>query len=141
MSTHTLSLNTSSCIPCNIQYTLPVPSCIQPLIPSLPPSLSYHQQHTLIHPLIPPPTPSVPILHPTGAEEIDSFLNVLDERADQDARNLLLIPLYSSLPYDVQMRAFQPTPVGSRKIIATTNIAETSVTIEGIVTINTCPTL
>ena len=30
------------------------------------------------------------------------------------------------------MRAFQPTPAGSRKIIATTNIAETSVTIEGI---------
>lgn len=67
-----------------------------------------------------------------GAEEIDSMLQLLDERADQHARNLTLIPLYSSLPFDMQMQAFQPARKGTRKVIVATNIAETSVTIEGI---------
>ena len=68
-----------------------------------------------------------------GAEEIDTLLDMLEERADHHARSTLaLLPLYSSLPFDMQMRAFQPAPKGTRKVIAATNIAETSVTIEGV---------
>lgn len=42
------------------------------------------------------------------------------------------MPLYSSLPAAVQMRVFERAPRGSRKVIFATNIAETSVTIDGI---------
>jgi ATP-dependent helicase HrpB len=43
-----------------------------------------------------------------------------------------LTPLYGALPPEVQDRAIQPTANGRRKIVLSTNIAETSLTIEGI---------
>ena len=46
--------------------------------------------------------------------------------------------MYSGLPQDRQMAIFQPTPKGTRKIIVSTNIAETSVTIDGIVYVVDC---
>lgn len=46
---------------------------------------------------------------------------------------VLVCVLYAALPPEAQMFAFQPRPDGcSRKIILSTNIAETSVTLEGI---------
>jgi ATP-dependent helicase HrpB len=41
-------------------------------------------------------------------------------------------PLYGDLSQDDQDRAIQPPPLGQRKIVLATNIAETSLTIEGI---------
>merc|ERR1711964_517171 len=38
----------------------------------------------------------------------------------------------ASMPTEIQMRAFDPPPVGHRKVILATNIAETSVTINGV---------
>lgn len=46
---------------------------------------------------------------------------------------LLVVPLYSSLPPAQQQRIFDPAPAGGRKIVVSTNIAETSLTIDGIV--------
>lgn len=46
--------------------------------------------------------------------------------------NVKFIPLYGSLPLDEQEKAISPAASGIRKIIFTTNIAETSLTIEGI---------
>jgi len=47
--------------------------------------------------------------------------------------NVLICSLYAALPPEQQMFAFQPKPPGCiRKIILATNIAETSVTLEGI---------
>lgn len=43
-----------------------------------------------------------------------------------------IIPLYSLLPSDKQMRVFQPPPPGHRLVVVSTNIAETSLTIPGI---------
>lgn len=43
------------------------------------------------------------------------------------------LPLYAGLTMEEQLRIFQPTPRGSRKVIVSTNIAEASVTLEGIV--------
>ena len=43
-----------------------------------------------------------------------------------------ILPLYSLLPNDQQMRVFQPPPPGHRLVIVATNVAETSVTIPGI---------
>lgn len=43
-----------------------------------------------------------------------------------------LCPLYGALPLTEQQKAIQPAPVGRRKVVLATNIAETSLTIEGI---------
>jgi len=45
----------------------------------------------------------------------------------------LILPMYGALPYPEQLKVFRPTPRGMRKIIIATNIAETSITLHGIV--------
>lgn len=49
-----------------------------------------------------------------------------------------VLPLYAGLPHDRQMGVFEPAPKGVRKIIVSTNIAETSVTIDGVVYVVDC---
>ena len=43
-----------------------------------------------------------------------------------------VVPLYSLLPSEKQMRVFEPPPPGSRLVVVATNVAETSLTIPGI---------
>lgn len=43
-----------------------------------------------------------------------------------------VFPLYSQMPQGKQMEAFVPVQAGIRKVIIATNIAETSLTINGI---------
>ncbi|KAJ2644646.1 putative ATP-dependent RNA helicase DHR1 [Coemansia sp. RSA 1694] len=45
---------------------------------------------------------------------------------------LFVLPLYSLLPADQQLRVFAPPPAGSRLCVVATNVAETSITIPGI---------
>ena len=55
------------------------------------------------------------------------------------AGELKCIPLYSTLPPHLQQRIFEPAPPNKpngaigRKIVVSTNIAETSLTIDGVV--------
>lgn len=49
-----------------------------------------------------------------------------------------VLPLYSSLPPQQQKKVFRPVPEGTRKIVVATNIAETSLTIDGIVYVVDC---
>jgi len=51
------------------------------------------------------------------------------------ARKLWCIPLYGRLSGEEQERVFRPTPDGKTKVVLATNIAETSVTIDGITTV------
>lgn len=53
-------------------------------------------------------------------------------------RSLHLIPLYSRLGKDEQERVFEKTPFGKTKVVVSTNIAETSVTIDGITSVIDC---
>lgn len=46
---------------------------------------------------------------------------------------LLILPMYGSLPNADQLKVFQHTARTQRKVVVSTNIAETSVTIPGIV--------
>lgn len=64
-----------------------------------------------------------------GEEEIERASAEIQEQAD----DLLVLPLYSSLPMTQQRKVFPPAPEGQRKVIISTNIAETSVTIDGVV--------
>ena len=51
---------------------------------------------------------------------------------------LIITPIYSALPSDLQAKIFLPTPPGARKLVLATNIAETSLTIDGIVYVIDC---
>ncbi|GMH20498.1 hypothetical protein Nepgr_022339 [Nepenthes gracilis] len=71
----------------------------------------------------------------TGQEEIEAVEGLIQERIRQlpaGNQKLVAVPIYSSLPSDQQMKVFMPVPDGFRKVILATNIAETSVTIPGI---------
>lgn len=71
----------------------------------------------------------------TGADECDGLVQALHEQAGKGYQGLALsaTPLYAALPIERQLEAFSPTPPGTRKVVVATNIAETSVTIPGIV--------
>uniref|UniRef100_A0A2P2I5T5 RNA helicase n=1 Tax=Hirondellea gigas TaxID=1518452 RepID=A0A2P2I5T5_9CRUS len=71
----------------------------------------------------------------TGQEEIDTACEILYERMKalgSDVPELQILPVYSALPSEMQTRIFDPAPPGSRKVVIATNIAETSLTIDGI---------
>lgn len=68
-----------------------------------------------------------------GAEEIRRTQRRLEPLADRLDR--LLLPLHGSLPAEEQMLALRPAAGGRRKIILATNIAETSLTIDGVRTV------
>ena len=64
-----------------------------------------------------------------GVGEIQRVQNYLAERVADD---VLLCPLYGALSLSEQRQAILPAPAGKRKVVLATNIAETSLTIEGI---------
>ncbi|TFK26639.1 P-loop containing nucleoside triphosphate hydrolase protein [Coprinopsis marcescibilis] len=75
------------------------------------------------------------LLFLTGQEEIDTACEILFERMKAlgpKVPELVILPIYSALPSEVQSRVFEPTPPGSRKVVIATNVAETSLTIPGI---------
>ncbi|PKS10072.1 hypothetical protein jhhlp_004697 [Lomentospora prolificans] len=75
------------------------------------------------------------LLFLTGQEEIDTSCEILYERMKAlgpDVPELIILPVYSALPSEIQTRIFEPAPPGSRKVVIATNIAETSITIDEI---------
>ncbi|GAA5885982.1 hypothetical protein JCM5296_007051 [Sporobolomyces johnsonii] len=70
----------------------------------------------------------------TGQEDIETTCDVINERLAQidDVAPLAVLPIYSQMPADLQAKIFAPTEDGRRKIIVATNIAETSLTVDGI---------
>ncbi|KAL5730344.1 RNA helicase [Ranunculus cassubicifolius] len=71
----------------------------------------------------------------TGQEEIDHACQSLYERMKglgNSAPELIILPVYSALPSEMQSRIFDPAPPGKRKVVVATNIAEASLTIDGI---------
>ncbi|KAE8269437.1 hypothetical protein A4X09_0g2911 [Tilletia walkeri] len=70
----------------------------------------------------------------TGQEDIEVCAAVVQDRLSQldDAAPLLVLPIYSQMPADLQAKIFDPAENGERKVIIATNIAETSLTVDGI---------
>ncbi|PHM63890.1 ATP-dependent helicase [Xenorhabdus stockiae] len=64
-----------------------------------------------------------------GVREIQRVQAYLEEKVGSDT---LLCPLYGALSLTDQRMAIMPAPAGKRKVVLATNIAETSLTIEGI---------
>ncbi|NWX91006.1 DHX40 helicase, partial [Nothoprocta ornata] len=78
----------------------------------------------------------------TGQIEIEKACDILFQKAenidyryevqDSSVEGLLILPLYGSMSTDQQKRIFLPAPSGIRKCVVSTNIAATSLTIEGV---------
>lgn len=83
------------------------------------------------------------LLFLTGEEEIDQMKKSLERdaaRLTDKHGELVVIPLHSSLPPAQQQKIFEPAPgpkfpggPPGRKCVVSTNLAETSITIDGIV--------
>ncbi|CAF2368529.1 unnamed protein product [Rotaria sp. Silwood2] len=82
------------------------------------------------------------LLFLTGQEEIEDACKRLQREVESlgpEAGELKCIPLYSTLPPNLQQRIFEPAPPNKsngaigRKVVVSTNIAETSLTIDGVV--------
>ncbi len=72
----------------------------------------------------------------TGQEEIEAAEQNLTETARKlgsKVPEMVICPIYANLPSELQSKIFEPTPPGARKVVLATNIAETSLTIDGIV--------
>jgi len=72
----------------------------------------------------------------TGQDDIDMVVRALINEARQqprDAMRMRVLAMHGGLPRSDQFRVFERTPRGTRKIVVATNIAEASVTIDGIV--------
>lgn len=75
-------------------------------------------------------------------QEIDEACKRLQREIDNlgpEVGDMKCIPLYSTLPPNLQQRIFEPAPATKangavgRKVVVSTNIAETSLTIDGVV--------
>lgn len=72
----------------------------------------------------------------TGRDDIDTAIEMIADRIPSlpaDADKLLPMPLFAGLTTEQQIYVFEPSPENTRKVICATNIAEASVTIDGIV--------
>jgi ATP-dependent RNA helicase DHX8/PRP22 len=73
----------------------------------------------------------------TGQAEIDKAVAKLNTAVcslpEGSAGDLLVLPLYAALPPELQLRVFRPPQPGVRRCIVATNVAETSITVEGVV--------
>ncbi|MCJ1452500.1 hypothetical protein MMC28_002843 [Mycoblastus sanguinarius] len=72
----------------------------------------------------------------TGQEEIEAAELNLQETARKlgsKVGEMIICPIYANLPSELQSKIFEPTPPKARKVVLATNIAETSLTIDGIV--------
>uniref|UniRef100_A0A2C9JIP5 RNA helicase n=1 Tax=Biomphalaria glabrata TaxID=6526 RepID=A0A2C9JIP5_BIOGL len=69
-----------------------------------------------------------------GQEDIEVTCELIAERLGEldEAPPLAILPIYSQLPSDLQAKIFQKAPDGIRKCVVATNIAETSLTVDGI---------
>ena len=68
----------------------------------------------------------------TGQEDIETTCLLIAERLEKidGAPEMLVLPIYSTLPSDVQAKIFEYSD--KRKCIVATNIAETSLTLDGV---------
>jgi len=70
-----------------------------------------------------------------GRSDIEALRRLLEEKRGllpDTADDLLVCQIFSALPQKQQLKVFEKTPTGCRKVILATNIAESSITINNI---------
>lgn len=69
----------------------------------------------------------------TGQEDIETACKVMKDRLKQleNIPPISILPIYSQLPADLQTKIFEPS--ATRKCVIATNIAETSLTVDGVI--------
>ncbi|KAG7370856.1 ATP-dependent helicase HrpA [Nitzschia inconspicua] len=71
-----------------------------------------------------------------SASEVDEAIRMTQDHLDEFepglANQIIILPLYAQLPFNMQARVFRSDTPGSSRIIYSTNISETSVTVPGI---------
>ena len=70
-----------------------------------------------------------------GQREIHKVRELLQQSVDLQQQGIDIAPLYGNLPLKEQQLAIDAVAKGRRKIVLATNIAETSITIDGITTV------
>ncbi|XLS88234.1 hypothetical protein HN51_038400 [Arachis hypogaea] len=73
----------------------------------------------------------------TGQDDIEKLVSKLEDKVrsleEGSCMDAIILPLHGSLPPELQVRVFSPPPPSCRRIIVATNIAETSLTVDGVV--------
>ncbi|KAL8156964.1 putative pre-mRNA-splicing factor ATP-dependent RNA helicase DEAH4 [Apium graveolens] len=73
----------------------------------------------------------------TGQDDIEKLVSKLEEKIrsleEGSCMDAIVLPLHGSLPPELQIRVFSPPPPNCRRFIVATNIAETSLTVDGVV--------
>ncbi|XP_043723743.1 probable pre-mRNA-splicing factor ATP-dependent RNA helicase DEAH4 isoform X3 [Telopea speciosissima] len=73
----------------------------------------------------------------TGQDDIEKLVKKLEERVQSleegSCMDAVVLPLHGSLPPEMQVRVFNRAPPNCRRFIVATNIAETSLTVDGVV--------
>lgn len=90
----------------------------------------------VLWPLLRQPTEDSILVFLPGQGEIRQLATALSQRLStlpsQQQQAIVVAPLYGGLSLEQQRRAIEPAPPGARKIVLATNIAETSLTIDGV---------
>ncbi|KAK3032066.1 hypothetical protein RJ639_036280 [Escallonia herrerae] len=73
----------------------------------------------------------------TGQDDIEKLVTQLEQRIqgleEGSVMDAIVLPLHGSLPPELQVRVFSPPPPNCRRFIVATNVAETSLTVDGVV--------
>ncbi|KAB2041831.1 hypothetical protein ES319_D02G174700v1 [Gossypium barbadense] len=73
----------------------------------------------------------------TGQDDIEKLVSKLEDKVrsleEGSCMDAIILPLHGSLPPEMQVRVFSPPPPNCRRFIVATNIAETSLTVDGVV--------
>lgn len=73
----------------------------------------------------------------TGQDDIEKLVSKLEDKVrsldEGSCMDAVILPLHGSLPPEMQVRVFSPPPPNCRRFIVSTNIAETSLTVDGVV--------
>jgi ATP-dependent RNA helicase DHR2 len=97
--------------------------------------------HTILHIHTYEPLPGDVLVFLTGQEAVENLASlcheaylslIQDPKTRSNIPKLLILPLFAALPQHAQQRVFEKTPSRTRKVILSTNIAETSLTVPGI---------
>ncbi|KDO81974.1 hypothetical protein CISIN_1g005291mg [Citrus sinensis] len=78
----------------------------------------------------------------TGQDDIEKLVSKLEDKIrsldEGSCMDAVILPLHGSLPPEMQVRVFSPPPPNCRRFIVSTNIAETSLTVDGVVYVIDC---